>query len=166
MSDVDYGAEDFEFPALEGLDPSEAASLWDQIERESREANKRAARLKERKAMAKELALQAIEASPYTSVRIEGAEGRDVQLTPYPWTVFRIVDEAAFREWAEGEAERYYDDSPRLREGVFLEEMRRRDEDHESMPPGVTSWTDTKISRTTVAQRRRKRPRGGPGAGQ
>lgn len=161
----DYGAPDFEFPSLEGLDPSEAAMLWDRIERASREANARAKRLKERKAMAKQLALQAVEASPYTSVRIEGAEGRDVQITPYPWTVFRIVDEEAFREWAAGEAERYYDDSPRLRDDVFLEEMRRRDEDHEPLPPGVTSWTDTKISRTTVAQHRRKRS-GGPGTEQ
>jgi hypothetical protein len=163
--EVDYGAEDFEFPRVETLDPAEAATLWDQIERESREANKRAARLKERKALAKELALQAVEASPYSSVRIQGAEGRDVQITPYPWTVFRIVDEEAFREWAEGEAERYYDDSPRLRDGVFLDEMRRREEDREPLPPGVTSWTDTKISRTTVAQKRRK-AQGGPGTEQ
>jgi len=160
----DYGAEDFEFPPVEDLDPSEAAQLWDRIERDAREANKRAARLKERKAVAKNLALQAIEASPYSSVRVEGAEGRDVQITPYSWTVFRVADEEAFREWAEGEAERYYDDSPRLRESVFLEEMRRREGDRESLPPGVTSWTDTKISRTTVAQRRRAR--GGPGAEQ
>jgi hypothetical protein len=75
------------------------------------------------------------------------------------------VDEAAFREWAADEAERYYDDTPRLREQVFLDEMRRREEDREPLPPGVTSWTDTKISRTTVAQRRTKR-RGGPGTEQ
>lgn len=154
--DIDYGAEDYQLPILVGLDPADAAQLWDQIERESREANKRAARLKERKSMAKELALQAIEASPYTSVRVEGAEGREVQITPYPWTVFDIVDEGEFKEWAAGEAERYYDDSPRLRESVFLEEMRRREEDKESLPPGVKSWTDTKISRTTVPQKRRK----------
>lgn len=157
LSDVDYGAEDFEFPAVEDLDPAEVAALWDKIERESREANKRAARLKERRAMAKELAIQAIEASPYKSVTVEGAEGRDVRMTPYAWTVFRIADEEAFKAWAEGEVERYYDDSPRLREGVFLEEMRRREEDHESLPPGVVSWTDLKISRTTAPQKRRRR---------
>lgn len=162
LDSTDYGAEDYELPILVGLDPAEAAALWDQIERASRDANKRAARLKERKAAAKELALQAVEASPYTSVRVEGAGGRDVQITPYPWTVFDIADEEAFKEWAAGEAERYYDDSPRLRESVFLEEMRRREEDHESLPPGVKSWTDTKISRTVVPQKRTKgrKPRG------
>lgn len=156
MSEVDYGAEDFEFPDLASLDPAEAAALWDRIEREAAQANKRAARLKDRKIVAKELALKAVEASPYSSVRIEGAEGRDVQITPYPWTVFTIVDEGQFKDWAEGEAERYYDDTPRLREGLFLEEMRRRDEDKEPLPPGVSSWTDTKISRTVVPQKRRK----------
>lgn len=162
---TDYGAEDFEFPSLDGLDPAEAAQLWDLIERESKEANKRAARLKERKSVAKELALRAIEDSPYTSVRVEGANGRDVQITPYPWTVFRIVNEEEFRAWADGEAERYYDDTPQLREGLFLEEMRRRENDREPMPPGVTSWTDTKISRTAVAQRKSRRS-GGPGTEQ
>ncbi len=164
MTDVDYGAEDFEFPDIDALDPSEAAALWDRIEREATAANKRAKRLKERRAIAKDLALKAVENSPYTSVRIEGAEGREVQITPYTWTVFSIVNEDAFREWCAGEAERYYDTTPQLREGVFLEEMRRRDADKEPLPPGVKSWTDMKISRTTVAQR--KRPRGGPGTEQ
>lgn len=163
--EVDYGSPDFEFPDVNTLDPSEAGKLWDAIERQATEANKRAKRLKHRRAVAKELALQSIEASPYTSVRIPGALGREVNLTPYSWTVFTIVDEDAFKSWAEGEVERYYDDTPRLREGVFLDEMRRREADKEALPPGVTSWTDTKISRTTVPQRRQKR-RGGPGAEQ
>jgi hypothetical protein len=46
--EVDYGAEDYEFPRIENLDPHEAAAIWDQIEREATRANKRAARLKER----------------------------------------------------------------------------------------------------------------------
>lgn len=157
MTAPDYGAEDYTFPDLEGLDPNEAAKIWDAIEREAAEANRRAKRLKDRKARAKELTLQAIESSPYTSIRIPGAEGRDVQLTPYPWTVFTVIDEVAFREWAGKESERYYDDTPRLREDVFRSEMRRREQDRESLPPGVTSWTDTKISRTAVAQRKKKR---------
>lgn len=157
MADTDYGAEDFEFPSLEGLDPAEAATIWDHIERQAREANKRADRLKDRKAVAKDLTLRAVEASPYTSVRIAGANGRENQVTPYSWTVFEIVDDAAFKEWAAGETERYYDDSPRLREGIWLEEMRRRDADREPLPPGVKSWTDTKISRTVVPQRNKRR---------
>lgn len=156
MTDIDYAAEDWEFPEIdESIDPAEAARLWDEIERQSREANKRAKKLAERKAAAKELALRVIEASPYTSVRIEGAEGREVQITPYPWTIHQVVDESEFKLWAMGEAERYYDATPRLREDVFRDEMRRREADGEPLPPGVKSWTDTKISRTTVPQRRK-----------
>jgi hypothetical protein len=162
---ADFSAEDWEFPDASDMDPAEAAALWDEIERQSREANKLAKRLKERKATAKELAIKTLEASPYTSVRIEGAEGREVQVTPYAWTVYTVKDEAAFKEWAAGEAERYYDGEPRLREQLFLDEMRRREADKEPLPPGVTSWTDTKISRTTVPQRR-GRPVAAPGAEQ
>jgi hypothetical protein len=162
---TDYSSEDWEFPDASDMDPAEAAALWDEIERQAREANKRAKRLAERKATAKELAIQTLEASPYTSVRIEGAEGREVQVTPYPWTIHTIKDEAAFKAWAAGEAERYYDATPQLREGVFRDEMRRREQDKEPLPPGVTSWTDTKISRTTVPQRRQPR-QGGPGTEQ
>ena len=165
LTSTDFAAEDWEFPDASNMDPAEAAALWDQIERQSRDANRRAKLLAERKAAAKDLALKAVEASPYTSVRIEGAEGREVQITPYPWTVFQVVDEAAFKDWAAGEAERYYDATPQLREGVFRDEMRRRESDGEPLPPGVKSWTDTRISRTTVPQRRQPR-RGGPGTEQ
>lgn len=162
---VDYSSEDWEFPDASDMDPADAAKLWDEIERQAREANKRAKKLAERKATAKELSIQTLEASPYTSVRIEGVEGREVQVTPYPWTIHTIKDEVAFKEWCAGEAERYYDATPKLREDVFRDEMRRREADGEPLPPGVTSWTDTKISRTTVPQRRVPR-QGGPGTEQ
>lgn len=152
---VDYSDESWEFPDASDMDPDEASALWDEIERQAREANKRAKKLAERKAAAKELAIQSIENHPrITSVRIMGVEGREVQITPYPWTIHTVKDEAAFKEWCAGEAERYYDGTPRLREDVFRDEMRRREADGEALPPGVTSWTDTKISRTTVPQRR------------
>ena len=157
MSVEDYGAEEWEFPSLEDVTPEEAAKLWDAIERQASKANKRAALLKERKAAAKTLAINAVEASPYTSVRIELEDGREVNLTPYDWDVFSVKDEEAFKEWAAGEAENYYDDTPRLRDGVFLDEMRRRVQDQEPLPPGVVRWTDTKISRTAAPSRRRRR---------
>lgn len=165
MTDIDFTDPDWEFPDASEMTPDEAAALWDKIERASAAANKVAKRLKERKATAKDLALKVVEASPYTSVRIEGAEGREVQITPYPWTIHQVVDESEFKLWAMGEAERYYDATPRLREDVFRDEMRRREADGEPLPPGVKSWTDTKISRTTVPQRRQPR-RGGPGTEQ
>lgn len=168
MTNVDLGAEEWDFPDLSGLDPAErpdaAAKLWDAIEREATAANKRAAILKSRKAMAKELAIRAVEESPYPSVTVDVGD-RQVQITPYDWEVFSVKDEAAFKDWAAGEAENYYDDEPRLREGVFLDSMRRRSQDGEPLPPGVVRWVDTRISRTAVPKRRTKR-RGGPGTEQ
>lgn len=157
MSNIDYAAEDWEFPDASDMEPHEAAALWDEIERQARATNRRKKLLDARKAAAKELALKAIEASPHKRVTIEGAEGRDVTMTPYPWTIHTIKDEEAFKEWAAGEAERYYDSTPRLREDVFRDEMRRREADKEPLPPGVVSWTDFKISRTTAPSRYRRK---------
>jgi hypothetical protein len=163
MTDTDYAAADWEFPDVSDVEPDEAAALWDEIERQAREANKKAKILAERKAAAKELAIKSIENHPrITSVRIMGAEGREVQITPYPWVIHTIKDEAAFKKWTAGEAERYYDATPKLREDVFRDEMRRREADGEPLPPGVVSWTDQKISRTTSPRRNV----GGPGPGQ
>lgn len=154
----DPGSEGWKFPDVTDLDPAAAAKLWNDIEREARQANARAARLKERKATAKNLAIRAIEASPYTSVRVEVDDDREVQITPYQWEVFTLKDEEAFKawaaEWADEGGENFYDDSPRLRESIFLDEMRRRSQDGEALPPGVLRYEDTKISRTAVPKRR------------
>lgn len=164
----DLGAEDWEFPDATDLDVPAAARLWDSIERAAAEANKRATRLKSRKAAAKELALKVLDEAGMTSARVAVADGREVQLTPYDWDVFSIKDEDEFKAWAADNADRggedFYDSEPRLRDGIFLDEMRRRVQDHQPLPPGVVRWTDTKISRTAVAPRRRAR--GGPGTEQ
>lgn len=154
----DLGAEDWEFPDASQMSVPEAARLWDAIEREAAAANKRAARLKDRKAAAKDFALKVLDASDQTSARVALADGREVQITPYTWEVFSIKDEAEFKEWAAGEAESYYDDTPRLREGIFLDKMRQLSQDKAPLPPGVVRWEDVRISRTAVPTRR-KRPR-------
>lgn len=156
---VDLGAEGWELPDASNLTVPEAAKLWNDLDRSAAEANKRAARLKSRKAMAKELALRVLDDSGQTSARVEVEPGREIQLTPYDWDVFQIVDEEQFRAWAaefadEG-GESFYDETPRLHEGRFLDEMRRRVQDKQALPPGVKRWTDVRISRTAVPQRRR-----------
>lgn len=165
MTSVDLGAEEWDFPDPSDLTVPDAARLWYDLDQAATEANKRAARLKQRRAAVKELALQVLDASGQTSARVEVDEDRELQITPYDWEVFSVKDEAAFKDWAAGEAENYYDDEPRLREGVFLDSMRRRSQDGEPLPPGVVRWVDTRISRTAVPKRRTKR-RGGPGTEQ
>lgn len=156
MSDLDYGAEDWQFPNASDMDVVQAGQLWDAIEREARAANRRADLLKARKAQAKALALEVIDASGQTSARVPVADGREVNLTPYTWEVFSVKDEVEFKAWADTAVEDFYDRSPKLREQVFLDEMRRRSQDGEPLPPGVVRWEDTRISRTTAAPRRRK----------
>jgi hypothetical protein len=156
---VDLGSEDWEFPDASDLTPDEAAVLWDRIEHEASAANKRASRLKERKAVAKDLALRKIQESPYSFVGIELANGREIQVKPYEWEVFDVVDETAFqawaREYADAGGEHYYDPEPQLRRGIFLDDMRRRSQDGEPLPPGVRRYSETKISRTLLPQRRK-----------
>lgn len=162
---IDLGAADWEFPDPSEMSAEEAAQVWDTIERQAREANRRAEALKNRKRTAREVTLALVEASPFSSVRVPVMGGREVNLTPYDFDEYSIKNEAAFKEWASGRlaahypgietpAENYYDDTPRLREDILKSEMRRRTQDHEPLPPGVIRYTITKISRTTAARRR------------
>lgn len=155
-SEVDVGAEDFEFPALDDLDPVKAGQLWSAIEMEAREANKRADRLKERKQIAKALTIAAIDASGQTGARVPLPNGREVNLTPYTQDQYSIKNQEEFDAWAAGQAERFYDETPRLREGVFKDHMRMLEQTGQPLPPGVVRWRDTKISRTAVPVRRKK----------
>lgn len=150
----DLGGEDWEFPDASELSIPEVIRLWYDLDKTATEANKRAARLKERRAAVKDLAIKVVEASGQTSGSAEVEDGREVQITPYPWEIFAITNEAAFKEWAGAEAEAYYDTEPKLREGLFQDSMRRRSQDREPLPPGVKRWEDIRISRTAKPMRR------------
>jgi hypothetical protein len=152
----DLGAEDYEFPSLDDLDPVKAGQLWSAIEMEAAEANRRAARLKERKQVAKALTIAAIDASGQTGARVPLPNGREVNLTPYTQDHYSVKDQAEFEDWAKDQAERFWDETPRFREGVFQDHMRGLEQRGEPLPPGVVRWRDTKISRTAVPQRRKK----------
>jgi Arc/MetJ family transcription regulator len=165
VSDVDLGGEDFEFPALEELDIPSVARLWYDLDQAATAANKRAARLKERRAAVKDLAIEVVRASGQTGGSAEVGDGREVQITPYAWEVFQIVNEEQFKEWAAGEVENYYDSTPRLRESIFLDHMRKLSQDRAPLPPGVKRWEDIRISRT-AKPRRRLPAQGGPGTEQ
>src|SRR6266498_310069 len=145
----------FELPDARDLSVVEAGRLWDKIDRAATEANARAVRLKQHRAAVKDLAIRVVEASGQTSARVPLEDGREIQMTPYDWEVFAIKDEGAFKEWAaefasEG-GEDFYDSSPKLREGIFLDYMRMRSQSRQPLPPGVTRWSDVRISRTAAA---------------
>lgn len=139
---------DFEWPDVKSMRPVDALRLLDDIERESREANKRADDLKRRKAQAKQIALAVLEEYEQDSTKVTTSDGHKVLYSTYPFDVFTVDDEKRFAEWAETQSESYFDSTPRLRDGIFLDEMRRRVQDGEPLPPGVRRWTDTRLSRT------------------
>jgi hypothetical protein len=144
----DYAAEEFEWPEVSELRPADAARLLDDIEREATAANKRADRLKERKAQAKAIVGMVLEEYDQEDVTFRNQDGRKVRYTPYEFTAYRVNDDTAFREWAADEGERFYDE--RLRDGVFRDEMHRRYQDGEPLPPGVLRYTETRYSRSAI----------------
>jgi hypothetical protein len=147
---ADPGAEDFKWPEVKDLRPSDAVRLLDDIEAAGRAANKRADILKTRKAQAKQIALAVMEEYDQPDAAAITAGGQKVRYTPYPFDVFSVDDEEAFREWSENQSESYFDASPKLRQSIFLDEMRRRHQDGEPMPPGVRRWTDIRLSRSAL----------------
>ena len=155
----DPGAEDFVWPEVKDLKPAEAMKLLDEIEREATMANKRADRLKSRKATAKNIATTVLEIYGLDEAAFTNDEGKRIKYTPYPFDAFSLDNEEEFRKWAEGQHERYYDKEPKLREGVFRDEMRRRLADGEPLPPGVRRYTDVRLSRTAKAVGKRPKKR-------
>lgn len=150
MSTNDPGSEDFQWPEVSELRPAEAARLLDDIEAQARMANKRADLLKKRKSQAKQIVLAVAEEYELDAIRTTTGSGAKVQYTPYPFDVFSVTDEEAFKAWAAEDAENYYEHKEKLREDIFLDAMRRRVQDKEPLPPGVTRWTDIRISRTGI----------------
>lgn len=153
----DYGVPDDEFiwPDVAGLRVADAVRLLYDIEEQATVANARAERLKKRKATARVIIQQVLEREELESGRAKTRDGKTIQYTPSTRDVFHVTDEEAFKAWAEEDAERYYDDTPRLREGIFLDEMRRRLQDKEPLPPGVQHVPLPTINRTAVASKRR-----------
>lgn len=150
MEQSDLAAEDFEWPDVSKLRPAEAARLLDDFERAAAEANRRADRLKSRKAQAKAIALAVAEEYELEAIDTTTNTGQRIRYTPYPFDTFSVDDEAAFKAWADTQHESYFDSSPKLRQQIFLDEMRRRVQDGEPLPPGVRRFTDTRLSRTAI----------------
>lgn len=154
----DLASEDFEWPDPGTLLPDEAMRLLDDFEEEAKKANKRADTLKERKRTAKIIALDTLKQYRLKSATTETADGKDVRYTPYDFEIFTVEEPRAFMEWALKQDENYFDNAPKLREEVFLSNMRRMYKDGEPLPPGVKRYTEPRLSRSaTVAGKGKKR---------
>ncbi len=139
-----------ELPDFETTKPADALRLFDQMDREAREANKAAKLAAQRKAKAKAFALQVLENYELESVKAEVEPGKKAMFSTYEFRAYRVVDEEEFKAWAAEQDESYYDESPRLRESVLLDECRRRFDDGEALPPGVQEYIETRISKNAA----------------
>jgi hypothetical protein len=146
----DFASEDFAWPEVKDLRPVDALRLLDDVEREARQANRRAEALKRRKAQAKQIALAVLEDYEQDSTKVRTSDGNKVIYSTYNFDVFSVDNEEAFREWAATQSESYFDPTPKLRDSIFLDEMRRRVQDGEPLPPGVKRWTDVRLSRSAA----------------
>jgi hypothetical protein len=144
----DPADEDFQWPSVADLRPADAARLLDDIEQASLRANKRADLLKRRKQEGKALVTAVAEEYELDAIPFTNAQGKRVTYTPYEFDAFTVDDPEEFRLWAMTQNENYFDLSPKLRDGIFRDEMRRRVQDGEPLPPGVRRWTDTRLSRS------------------
>ena len=150
MSEADPGAEEFEWPQIKDLRPADAARLLNDIETAATEANARAKRLTSRKAQAQKIVEAVAEEYELPEISTITGAGRKVRYSVQPQDFFSIDNPEAFEAWAAEQAENYFDPTPKLREGIFRDEMRRRVQDHEPLPPGVRRYTGTKLSRSMV----------------
>lgn len=147
---ADPGAKEFEWPEIKDMRPADAARLLYDIEVATTAANARAKRLTSRKAQARKIVEAVAEEYELPEIATITSAGRKVRYRAEPVDYFSIDNPEAFRAWAETQSENYFDPTPKLREGIFRDEMRRRVQDREPLPPGVRRYTDTKLSRSTV----------------
>lgn len=141
---------DFQLPNFESTRPVDAMRLYDEYAREATAANKAAEKATSRKSKAKAFALQVLENYEEESVKVKLDSGKKALFSTYEFRAYRVVDEEAFSAWAEKQDESYYDETPRLRDQVLLDECRRRFDDQEGLPPGVQEYTETRISKNAA----------------
>lgn len=133
--------------------PAEAFVLFDAAEKEATEANRLAGEKKNAKDRAKAIAQASLEASNLesASTRLDmGEESRRVLFYLQEKRHFNVTNKPAFREWAQDEDEDYFEPERRIREDLVRQECERRMEDGEELPPGVTTYTETKIHRQAM----------------
>lgn len=133
--------------------PAEAFRQYDAAEKAATAANKAAEKAKEAKARAKAIAQASLEAaeleSASTELEIDG-EPRRVNFYTAEFTHYNVTNKALFREWAVEEDEEYFEPEPRIREALVRQECERREQDGEELPPGVTTFKETRIYRQAM----------------
>jgi hypothetical protein len=85
---------------------------------------------------------------------LEGApvtiDGEKLQFSKYEFTAGQITDRKAFEEWAAQEdSESFFEPAPRVRGELLNALVKQRLDDGEPLPPGVSTYVETRLSRTS-----------------
>lgn len=156
IEEQDWGTEEVEWPEPGTMRLADAVQMVYDIETQATAANKRAETLKTHKVQAHVILEQVIEREELESARARTRQGKIIQYTPGERDEFTFDNEDEFKAWAaERGDENYYDPEPKLRKDIFRDEMRRRVQDKEPLPPGVRRVGIPTLNRTAVATKRR-----------
>ncbi len=125
-----------------------ALQTYDSAARAAAAANKAKKEADAEKNNAKAAFLAALEEYELDSASAT-VDGKKVNFSKYEFITGHIQDKGAFREWAEQEdGEAYFEPEARPRGELVNALVRQRIEDGEPLPPGVTTYVETRLSRT------------------
>lgn len=133
--------------------PAAAFRAYDAAEKAAAKANKVAKEAKDEKTKAKAIAQASLEAaeleSASTTLEVDG-QPRRVLFYTGEFTHYNVSNKAEFKAWAAEEDEEYFEPEPRIREDLVRQECERREQDGEPLPPGVTTYKETRIYRQAM----------------
>lgn len=79
-------------------------------------------------------------------------DGQKVNFSKYKFTAGNIVDRAAFEAWCrEQDGEAFFEPEVRVRKELLNALVKQREDDGEELPPGVSAYHETRLSRTAKA---------------
>ena len=161
MADIDITDEDTAPPEVDAAEAAQytvggALRALDEAESATSRANKAVEQARKAKKRAEALVLAVYEHQETTTGKLTRDDGRKVLFYTEQFRTFNIKDETKFRAWEAEQDENYFEQKTALREQIFLDEMRRLDDDKQPLPPGVVKVSFPKLKRKADTPRRKK----------
>lgn len=136
---------------VEELRPADAMRSVEEAEAAVSEATAALEQARKQKKRAHAVALAVLEA-----YELDSAKSKVTKRLFYTeeFRDFQIKDEGKFRAWEAEQDENYFETQTKLREQIFKDEMRRRDDDREPLPPGVVKVSFPKLKQKADQKKR------------
>lgn len=125
-------------------DLTKAVLEWDKKTQARARANKRAKEIAEEVREAKEEVERLLGERGQDGVKVGGSV-----VSTYQKTHYYVVEaeRAAFEKWAADQDEEYLEPNRRVRGDTLNSNMQQMVEDGQPLPPGVSKYTETKVSK-------------------